>query len=459
MKSKIEALLKRPGYEDHKWPTSRRDFLRMGIIQAAAYTMMPNILNLLAANVAQAQGQRTDIPFLVFDLGGGAAMPGNFLVGGAGGPEDLIRDYNSHGWNPREPGALDITFGLPMSAKYSQMLKGIKNTLDQKWWQHFQMGSFLTYSRDDSPENELSAIGLIHRAQNGGKYLKGGLGMVNSPSGGKSRTIDLQDDRHATYLSNIELFKGFSDLGPLQSTKNNNKLKKMIELFQQADGGALSNNEFKSELESAYAQMEQIIVSADFDPRNDQLFKKIYENMDRQDEFGKISALQAAVVKNLLANNVGASSVSVGDCDYHDRNPQRGEQKDLEIGMAIGRAISAAAAQKKPLFIQIITDGGVYAPDEDHQRIWVGDSSVRSMTVIGYFDPVKRPTLIRTQVGAYTDGGVVDQTTLVGSNNKAMIRLVLANYLNLQGRLGELAAITGNQSLSTSDIDESIIFG
>ena len=55
-----------------------------------------------------------------------AALPGNFMV--ARPDESMLSAYNVLGWDPRPSGAVDSSFGLPMAAKASQMLAGMKQT-------------------------------------------------------------------------------------------------------------------------------------------------------------------------------------------------------------------------------------------------------------------------------------------------------------------------------------------
>src|SRR3954464_12288592 len=107
--------------EGHRLPTTRRDFLKYGIIPFAGTVLVPSVVTqLLYASRARADegcqdaGGGEAIPFLVFDMAGGGALPGNFLVGKTGGPKDFLDKYETLGWNPRggsDP--LDESFGVP----------------------------------------------------------------------------------------------------------------------------------------------------------------------------------------------------------------------------------------------------------------------------------------------------------------------------------------------------------
>ena len=108
---------------------TRRDFLSHGLISFGAWAAVPSVLGIgmQKALAADCGGGAVSsmTPFMVFDMAGGASLPGNFLVGKQGGPQDLLASYSQLGWNPRESGGLNTDFGLPMSAKYSKMLAGI----------------------------------------------------------------------------------------------------------------------------------------------------------------------------------------------------------------------------------------------------------------------------------------------------------------------------------------------
>jgi hypothetical protein len=74
---------------DHPRPVTRRQFLAQGFITGAAWIAAPSLLGLFRSSEARAQAiscglgaAGNKIPFLVFDLAGGASIAGsNVLVG------------------------------------------------------------------------------------------------------------------------------------------------------------------------------------------------------------------------------------------------------------------------------------------------------------------------------------------------------------------------------------------
>ena len=86
-------------HPDHPRPVTRRDFLSAGLISGGAFVMAPTMMNLLSSNAMAATladcglgGTLTGrIPFIAFDLSGGANMVGShIMVGGPGGPFDFF---------------------------------------------------------------------------------------------------------------------------------------------------------------------------------------------------------------------------------------------------------------------------------------------------------------------------------------------------------------------------------
>src|SRR5258705_2336342 len=76
-------------HASHPRPRTRREFLAQGFLTGAAYLVGPSLFGLFQSSEARAQaiscglgGAGNKIPFLVFDLAGGASIAGsNVLVG------------------------------------------------------------------------------------------------------------------------------------------------------------------------------------------------------------------------------------------------------------------------------------------------------------------------------------------------------------------------------------------
>ena len=126
-------------HANHKRPVTRRDFLAQGFLSGAAMVMAPSLFGLFKSREAYAQatascgisGGAGRIPFVCFDLAGGASTAGsNVLVGGPGGQLDLLSaaGYEKLGL-PRDmlpslAGQVNTELGLAFHAD-SAFLRGI----------------------------------------------------------------------------------------------------------------------------------------------------------------------------------------------------------------------------------------------------------------------------------------------------------------------------------------------
>jgi hypothetical protein len=448
LKDKLIKKLKSPGYENHRFTFTRRELIRMGLIAAGGYVMpLPRM------QLAQAlAGTTPTLPFLVFDLAGGAAMPGNFLVGGKGGPEDLVENYRLHGWNPRASNSLDKTFGLPMSRERSKMLEGLRQTLpksitDSPTQQLLKMASFAHFSLDDTGGNRSSAITMVAKSGLTGQYVKAGLGMSSSSSGGNS-DVYLRDPKfRPRAVASSQDVMGLTLFDDDYTQLDASTRKAIFNNLKTAAG----NN---STLRDAYESIENLGIAV---PAMDVTKRSDIATLYRLNQGG--SDLEASIVYNVLNGYTGPGVITIGDCDYHNNTGTKGDATDLAIGQSIGRAVAAAQLLNKPLLIQIITDGGIYSPRSDnYERVWVGDANQHSLSVLAYFDPNKAVRMRQLQVGNYTDSGQVESTTFIGSGPEKMALGVLLNYLYLTGNMDRFEAASGTR-LAPDEMDKLLVFG
>ncbi|RPH52838.1 MAG: general secretion pathway protein GspF, partial [Lysobacterales bacterium] len=103
-------------HESHKRPVTRRDFLAQGFMSGAATVVAPSMLGMLmnprissalspdiadmATNICRITAGAGKVPFICFDLAGGANIVGsNVLVGKEGGQLDFLstQGYSKQG--------------------------------------------------------------------------------------------------------------------------------------------------------------------------------------------------------------------------------------------------------------------------------------------------------------------------------------------------------------------------
>lgn len=448
----------------HK-PVTRRDFLAQGLIGGAALITAPTVGSLFSRLAYGDQAEPPLLPFYVMDLAGGAGLAANFLVGKQGGPEDILKSYDLLGWNPRTAG-WDSRFGLPLAPpSISRVMFGMLSVMSPEAQAGFKMASICHQGRDDSSENQNSAIVGVAMAGLQGKHLKVGLGSVKSISGGNTR-VPIEHMSRATLsplqLNRVEDFadaivggKNLSSWGP----QGRRALFSALLDYGRDQGRSLSDRDFGPELMQAYEQGHQsnlalAMTELAIDPRKDEIFKSVF-GITEATSSNDLVARQATSLQGLLLGYSGPAVSVIGGCDYHDGTQQTGDAKDQEIGIALGRAIETAHRLKKPLFVEMITDGGVYARKDT--RAWQGDAGDKTMTVMGFYHPEKAPQLRRAQVGWYTDGQGAERSTLVGASTSAVSYVVLANYLYVCGRT-DLYNLIPRNVLPVDRIDEVLAF-
>lgn len=422
---------------------SRRDFLGQGLIAFSAVSFFP----WRKALGGFESGFETDpLPFMVFDMAGGAALPGNFLVGKTAIPEEgLLSSYNTLGWDPREAGGLNRDFGLPMSAKYSKILQGILENTSPAVRPNFKMGSFCHFAQDDTASNRLNASSLILKSGLRGKLITNGLGTTDSFSGGQSSQVLYDPNLRPIFVRNVSdvirsAHFGGSSFQDFSESKVRSLIQGEISLRDQQISeylGGPEGEEFENLTKAAYGKSLDLINSVDgLDPRENPITRAVY-GIDANSDPSAVNTVVSALSLNTINGTSGPSVWALGGCDYHTGNQTEGDGKDHEMGVQLGRSVELAYRLKKPFFFQLLTDGGVSS--SPGTRNWAGDSGIRCMTIIGYFNPIAAPEMLRQQVGYYTDGQGAERTTLIGNDPALVGYAVLANYLNVQGRLSEFA--------------------
>lgn len=456
------------GLENHK-PVTRRDFIAQGFIGFSAVTTLPTLTGLgISAALADdcgggGGGGSKMTPFMAFDMAGGAALPANFLVGKQGGPMDFLASYDKLGWDPKESGALDDQFGLPMSAKYSGLLEGIIENTTPEARANFRMGGFCHNAQDDSQSNPLNSSTLVLNAGCRGMYVTNGLGSMKSNSGGRSRAVLDDSNLKPVFVGSVNDVVGSTSFGgpgfngagagPLkvlaQAAADLRNIQKSA--YRDWIGGA----ELDKLSKCAYEKSLQFVEGVEgLDPRQDAEARAAYGIAQNSPE-GDANVVAASIAMNALRGYSGPGVWTLGGCDYHNGTSTTGDAKDKEMGVQIGRAIELAKRLGKPFFFQLFTDGGCDATTGT--RKWRGDSGGKCMTVIGYYNPAGAPKMIRQQVGHFTNGQGAERATLIGSSPAKVAYAVFANYLNTMGMLGEFEKYAPG-IFTPAELDEVMIF-
>jgi hypothetical protein len=207
-------------HADHPRPVTRRQFVAQGFMTGAAYTTGAGILSMfsnpreaaaalsgdlspLLLNPCQiATNGAGKIPFICFDLAGGANINGsNVLVGQEGGQMDFLSSagYRKMGLpGDMVPGLVDPTLNLPYENfdlglgfhLDSPFRRGIMNSLTAGNEQFINGAAIPARSDNDTGNNPHNPMNGIARAGLGGLGADGSIltltGTENTPSGGNS---------------------------------------------------------------------------------------------------------------------------------------------------------------------------------------------------------------------------------------------------------------------------------
>lgn len=460
----LTKKLKSKSYEDHRWPVSRRDFLKLGLIEFAALSMMPAMNMAEAAQKIKGSPQKilrgpaaavdSLLPLLVFDLAGGASLSGNFVVGHqitSAREMDLLSSYSTLGWAP-EKNNLDTRFGLPM-VENSGIREGMLSVWNAEQQNDFskklRFFSICNSSLDDSSANQLSIAALAYQSGRRGQYVSEFTGTTKSSSGGNSKAY-YGDRYQSVFVDDAEALSNLLGLAKSMyasaSLPQQDDLKR---LMLEGTGGLASAGVDISQLQKSFAAYG--VPNQNLNPRRNPIAQVIYGNNQ-----SSRNAVVSTIVMNAILGYAGPGVISIGGCDYHDDTQQTGDTKDREIGVELGRALLFASMANKPLFIQIITDGGISA--KEGTRNWQSDSKDRSLTVLAVFDPKGAPDLSHLQVGSYTKGQIVDSATFVGASVENATSVAFLNYLAASKVSIEEAKFFNFNSLGASKIEDQIVF-
>lgn len=455
------------GKSGHKLPTTRRDLLAHGFWSFGAFAAMPSWLSLFASEAKADCGaaqMTTGLPFMTFDMAGGASLPGNFLVGKQGGSKDYLASYDRLGWNPMASGALNEEFGLPMSANSSMILKGILNTCSADARRNLRMGALCHAALDDTNTNQLNAASLVLRAENRGVYISNGASSMNSISGGNSQTADGDPTLKPNFIRSVDdLLSSTNFGGSAFRGMSPNAIRAVAEYagklasLQVGRYAEASNGPMLGELSKCAYDKNLVFLNgaSGLDPRKDASAQTAYA-ITANSGSSELNVITASLAMNTIKRNCGPSVWTLGDCDYHTGEQTKGDRQDLAMGEQIGRAINLANLLRQPFFFQLITDGGCDA--NPGTRNWRGDSGGKCMTVIGCYKPTGAPAQIRTQVGYYTDGQGAERATLIGSDPQKAAYAVFANYLAARGEVGRFHEFLPNVFTEPGQLDSVLIF-
>lgn len=474
-------------HENHKRPVSRRELLGQGFLTATSTVMMPSLLSMLFARQAYARdlvctapvasSTARNVPFLIFDLAGGGNIPGsNVIVGKTGGQEDFLSTYASLGLpNNMSPKTMapNKEFGLAFHPD-SGMLRGMQSVItDAAIKARVDGVVFCASSNDDTGNNPHNPAYWIAKAGAAGE-LVALLGNRGNASGGNAQApaASVNPAQRPVTIRTPDDVLGLVNPGKIANLIGDDKaLAKILAATRNMSASQMAMfeekdmpNQLRDLIECGYVGSGDLVSKFGpdaLDPRKDPMVTSVFTNLTGTE--GQV----ASVTKLLLEGHAGVATVTMDGFDYHNGSRATGEQKSFEVGTMVGKAIRLAAAKNQDLMIYVFTDGGVVASGSIDNSTngrgkfgWAGDSGQRSSSYALVYKKDGKVEIRdnRRQIGAFKDSGTVDEeASKISGSVDNLSKAVVANYLALHGKEGELAKIVGAEPFG-ADLEKYLAF-
>lgn len=505
-------------HNDHGRPLTRRQFIAQGFIGGAATVIAPTVFGLFADPRAAQAALSPDlealkascgiavqgagkIPFICFDLAGGANMVGsNVLVGGGGGQLDFlsVAGYAKLGLpGDMVPGApnparasndwVDDTLGLRFHSD-SAFLRGIIERTSPTTIGGIDGAVIPARSENDTGNNPHNPMYGIYRAGANGELLTL-VGSRSSESGGNSMAPASMVDVSVrpTKVDRTSDVTGLVDTG------------KLVGLLDQSDAVAV--------MESIERLSDRKLARVSSGVTRDDVIKELIrcnyvKAADLTDRYGDPSALNpeldpdivggagvfsraefdgdaefrktAAIMKLVVNGYAGAGTITMGGFDYHGQGRATGELRDLRAGRCMGACLEYAARRGVPLMLYVFSDGSVAAngqvdntPDGRGKLMWQSDDQQTAASFFLVYNPRGRPQLYtgdgRTaeqhrQIGSFrADGSVNTSSTPAANAVNLLVETVVLNYLALHGEQGRFGTLFPGNGLGSPALQDSLI--
>src|SRR5690606_14131198 len=482
---------------------------------AALASDLPDLNAMCGVNVAGAG----KIPFICFDLAGGANMAGsNVLVGKQGGQFDFLSTagYNKLGLpGDMVPGATEATptatsngdhtdtsLGLAFHSD-SAFLRGIQASMNPANAVNVNGAVIPARSENDTGNNPHNPLYGIQRAGAGGSIVTL-CGTQNTESGGNSLSPMglINPEYRPTKIDRPSDVTGLVDTGELLALLNQNDavavLESMYRISEQKIGrvstglagvqdpvkGVTREEVVRDLIRCGYLKAadvadrfgnpEQLNPAADPDivgPTGIFSEAEFFGGGTDGREFQKT----ASVMKMVLEGFAGAGCITMGGYDYHGGMRQEGEVKDFRAGRCMGACLEYAARKSMPLMLYVFSDGSLAsngvidnAANGRGKGEWTSDNQDTAASFFLVYNPGGRPTLLdgpgglnsfrHQQIGYFSANGDVARAGTPGANNvNLLVNMVLLNYMALHGEQNLFDSTFQGHGLGT-DLDRLIAF-
>src|SRR5580698_983123 len=504
-------------YKDHPLPRTRREFLAAGMLSGGGMvigpawlgallkaqrasagggqiTLSPDIAALLPNGQCNAQRAAGSIPFICFDLAGGANLVGSeVLVGVQGGQSNFLSTagYGRLGvpgsMVPSSSANIDASLGLLWHAD-GAIKRGILSKATTPATAAGTNGAvFCAESQNDTQANPHNPMYGIADAGAQGLLLTL-IGTQSTVSGGNSQapmalinpalqptTISQPSD--ATGL--VSTGGASADPTSIAVMESQTRISGGNALYvagtESSIAGALSapnggtpgvqlytdptaDTQLKNQVRCAYAKSaytaDAFGTPGALDPTQDPLIVGGSSPIFSASQFSDSDvAATATVMKLVIDGYAGAGTIALGGFDYHDGTRATGETRNFQAGQMIGAVLEYAQRKGTPVMIYVFSDGSLNSNGMvDNSTAgrgklgWQGDNSSVASTFFLVYSPGGRPQLLNgaagQQIGYFSAAGnVVSSSSPVGNAVTTLVGAVILNYMGLLGTTAQYSTL------------------
>jgi len=511
---KLKAIDDPQRHGNHRRPMTRREMIGQGFMAGSASVLGGGVLSLfanpraaladLAADLQPLRGPAFcnildgagKIPFIAFDLAGGANIAGsNVLVGREQGQLDTLSTagYSKLGLpGDMIPGVAetapsatgtsngdhtDVSLGLGFHSD-SAFLRGMYASFRSLNTQNVNGAIIPARSENDTGNNPHNPLYAIQRAGAGGSILSL-CGTRNSESGGNSMApaAMINPEFRPTKIDRPSDAVGLVDTGQLAALLDPSDVTAVLESVYRISAAKMDDPQVTTGI-SADAVLKDLIKcgylkaadvadqfgSINLDPEADSVIfsatdpTAIFNDQDwngggaNQSEFRKT----ASVMKLVIDGYAGAGCITMGGYDYHGGMRQEGEVKDFRAGRCMGACLEYAARVGVPLMLYVFSDGSLSSNGVIDNTVngrgkgeWTSDNQSTAASFFLVYNPGVRATLNsgialpgggfttaaqHQQIGSFSADGNVNRAGTPGANNvNLLVEMIALNYMALHG--------------------------
>ena len=506
-------------HESHKAPVTRRDFIAQGFKTGPAIIAAPAALAMLIGsekaramspdleamrslcNITAGAGK---VPFICFDLAGGANLTGSeMLCGVSGNPLNFLSTagYAKLGlpgnMTPGSANAASPTnnfvnteFGAAWHSD-GAILRGMQASTQVATRANVNGFPIAARSENDTGNNPHNPMYGINRIGADGQLLTL-IGSQNSDSGGNSMApvSMINPAARPTKVDRASDVTGLVDTGELGTLFTNSDdaiavLESMTRLshsktdLAQTKLSAMAEADLRKLVRCGYVKSTYLAdnfrspsaLNPDRDPHIvaqaaqpggvTPIFTTAEYNADN--EFRKT----AAIMKMVINGYAGAGTVTMGGFDYHGQGRNTGETRNFRAGRCIGACLEYAARMNKPLMIYVFSDGSLSANGMVNNTVegrgkldWASDNQSTAAPFVLVYRPAGRPQMrsaTRLQIGSLSAGGdVVTISSPAANAVNLLVETVLLNYMALHGEEGSFPTLFPSHGLGGTTLRDSL---